>query len=148
MLQLVHNNVIANSDITYSYDSLGRTTNRSINSTSNSITWSYDAMSRITNETNALGSFGYAYVDDVSGSSKGTMRLASIAYPNSQTTISVGSATRAISASNRSATSIQVVAPSLSSTTDMILQVRSRSGSSSKTAEACLTILATMLPDS
>ena len=86
MLQKVHNNVIANSDITYSYDALGRTTNRSINSTSNSITWSYDAMSRITSEANALGTFGYSYVDDVSGSSKGTLRLSSISYPNGQVT--------------------------------------------------------------
>ena len=86
MLQKVHNNVIANSDITYLYDVLGRTTNRSINSTSNSITWAYDAMSRITSEANALGTFNYAYVDNVSGSSKGTLRLASIAYPNSQVT--------------------------------------------------------------
>ncbi len=86
MLQKVHNNVIANSDITYLYDVLGRTTNRSINSTSNSITWAYDAMSRITSEANALGTFNYSYVDDVPGSSKGTLRLASIAYPNSQVT--------------------------------------------------------------
>ena len=43
-------------------------------------------MSRITNETNALGSFGYSYVDDQAGSSKGTTRLASIAYPNGQKT--------------------------------------------------------------
>jgi RHS repeat-associated protein len=85
-LQLVHNNVIPNSDITYTFDALGRTTNRSINSTSNSDSWTYDSMSRITNETNALGSFGYNYVDDVSGSSKGTTRLSSITYPNSQVT--------------------------------------------------------------
>ena len=86
MLEQVHNDVIANSDITYSYDVLGRTTNRSINGGSNSINWSYDAMSRITSEANALGTFNYAYVDDVSGSSKGTLRLASISYPNSQVT--------------------------------------------------------------
>ncbi|OYV25702.1 MAG: hypothetical protein B7Z82_08070, partial [Halothiobacillus sp. 20-54-6] len=85
-LQLVHNNVIANSDTTYTYDVLGRTTNRSINGASNSDTWSYDAMSRVTGESNVLGSFAYAYVDDVSGSSKGTTRLASVTYPNSQVT--------------------------------------------------------------
>src|SRR6202042_2134486 len=44
------------------------------------------AMSRITAESNALGSFGYSYVDNVSGSSKGTLRLSSISYPNSQVT--------------------------------------------------------------
>ncbi len=86
MLQLVHNDVIPNSDITYSYDVLGRTTNRSINGATNSITWAYDAMSRITSEANALGSFAYAYVDNTTGSSKGTTRLSSISYPNSQTT--------------------------------------------------------------
>lgn len=86
MLQEVQNNVISNSATTYSYDVLGRTTNRSINSTSNSDSWTYDAMSRITGESNVLGSFSYAYVDDTSGSSKGTTRLASVTYPNSQVT--------------------------------------------------------------
>ncbi|MBK9774265.1 MAG: LysM peptidoglycan-binding domain-containing protein [Candidatus Obscuribacter sp.] len=85
-LQLVHNDVIANSDTTYVYDSLGRTTNRSINGASNSVTWTYDAMSRVTSEDNALGTFDYAYVDDASGSSKGDTRLASVTYPNSQVT--------------------------------------------------------------
>lgn len=86
MLQKVHNDVIPNSDITYSYDNLGRTTNRSINGASNSVDWAYDEMSRVTAETNALGNFAYAYVDNTTGSSKGTTRLASITYPNSQTT--------------------------------------------------------------
>ena len=86
MVSSITNNVIANSAISYSYDVLGRTTNRSINGSSNSITWAYDAMSRITSETNALGSFGYSYVDNQSGSSKGTLRLASISYPNGQAT--------------------------------------------------------------
>jgi len=72
--------------VTYSFDALGRTTNRSINGSSNSIDWTYDAMSRVTSEDNALGTFSYAYVDDTSGSSKGTSRLASITYPNSQVT--------------------------------------------------------------
>jgi RHS repeat-associated protein len=85
-LSLVRNDVIANSDTTYTYDVLGRTTNRSINGASNSDTWSYDAMSRVTGESNVLGSFAYAYVDDVSGSSKGTARLSSVTYPNGQVT--------------------------------------------------------------
>ena len=85
-LASVTNNVISNSAITYSYDVLGRTTNRSINTTSNSTTWTYDAMSRITQEVNPLGTFGYNYVNNVSGSSKGDTRLSSISYPNSQTT--------------------------------------------------------------
>ena len=82
----ITNNVISNSAIAYTYDAIGRTTGRSINTTANSTTWTYDAMSRITGETNPLGTFGYTYVDDTSGSSKGVTRLASIAYPNSQTT--------------------------------------------------------------
>ena len=47
-LSSITNNVISNSDITFTYDALGRTTNRSINSSTNSTTWSYDAMSRVT----------------------------------------------------------------------------------------------------
>lgn len=86
MLQLVHNDVIANSDITYVYDALGRTSNRSINGASNSVSWTYDAMSRVTAESNALGNFTYAYVDDTAGSSKGVTRLASVSYPNGQVT--------------------------------------------------------------
>lgn len=86
MLSTVHNNVIANSDITYLYDALGRTINRSINGSSNSINWAYDQMSRVTQETNALGTFNYNYVDNTPGSSKGVTRLASINYPNGQTT--------------------------------------------------------------
>ena len=85
-LAQVTNNVIPNSPITYSYDDLERTTTRMINGGNNNISWQYDAMSRITSETNALGTFDYAYVDDVSGSSKGTLRLQSISYPNGQMT--------------------------------------------------------------
>lgn len=86
MLQLVHNDVITNSDITYLYDALGRTSNRSINGAANSVTWTYDAMSRVTSESNALGNFTYTYVDDTAGSSKGVTRLASVGYPNGQVT--------------------------------------------------------------
>lgn len=86
-LQLIHNNVIPNSDITFQYDALGRVTNRDINSTANASSWSFDAISRVTSETNALGTFNYAYVDDVSGSSKGLSRLASVSYPNGQSSI-------------------------------------------------------------
>ena len=56
-LQQVTNDVIANSAITYQYDALRRTTNRSINGAANSVTWSYDAISRVTSEVNALGTF-------------------------------------------------------------------------------------------
>jgi RHS repeat-associated protein len=84
----VTNSVIANSKISYSYDALERTINRMIDGANNKITWAYDAMSRVTSELNALGStpFTYTYVDDTSGSSKGDTRLASIAYPNGQST--------------------------------------------------------------
>lgn len=85
-LSSVTNNVISNSAVTYSFDALGRTTNRSINGSSNSITWSYDQMSRVTSEVSALGTFNYAYMNDASGASKGDPRLASISYPNGQTT--------------------------------------------------------------
>jgi YD repeat-containing protein len=85
-LATVTNDVIANSAISYVYDVLGRTTNRSINGASNSITWAYDAMSRVTSEANALGTFNYTYVDDTPGSSKGVTRLKSVGYPNSQVT--------------------------------------------------------------
>ncbi len=85
-LQLVHNDRMANSDITFVYDSLGRTTNRSVNGAANSDTLTFDAIDRVTAETNALGNFTYAYVDDTAGSSKGSTRLASVTYPNSQVT--------------------------------------------------------------
>jgi RHS repeat-associated protein len=85
-LAQVTNSVVSNSPISYSYDALGRTSKRMINGGNNSINWSFDAMSRITAEQDALGTFNYAYVDDTPGSSKGTLRLSSIGYPNSQTT--------------------------------------------------------------
>ncbi|MDP3508980.1 MAG: RHS repeat-associated core domain-containing protein, partial [Candidatus Melainabacteria bacterium] len=85
-LQLVQNDRMANSDITFVYDSLGRTTNQSVNGAANSDTLTFDAISRVTAETNALGNFTYAYVDDTAGSSKGSSRLASVTYPNSQVT--------------------------------------------------------------
>lgn len=86
MLASVSNNVIPNSTISYQYDALGRTTNRSINGAANSVSWTFDAMSRVTSEANALGTFNYNYVDDQPGASKGDGRLASISYPNGQKT--------------------------------------------------------------
>jgi RHS repeat-associated protein len=85
-LQLVHNDRMANSDISFVFDSLGRITNQSVNGVANSDTLTFDAMSRVTAESNALGNFTYAYVDDTPGSSKGSTRLASVTYPNSQVT--------------------------------------------------------------
>jgi RHS repeat-associated protein len=83
-LAQVTNSVISNSPICYSFDALGRTSRQMINGGNNSTVWSFDAMSRITSEQNSLGTFNYAYVDDTPGSSKGTQRLASITYPNTQ----------------------------------------------------------------
>lgn len=85
-LQLIHNDVIPNSDITFQYDALGRVSNRDINSTANASSWAFDAIGRVTSETNSLGTFNYSYVDDTPGSSKGLSQLASASYPNGQTT--------------------------------------------------------------
>lgn len=80
----ITNNVMASSGITYSYDLLGRVTNRSINTTANPIDWTYDAMSRVTSEVNNLGTFNYAYINNPGGASKGDTRIESISYPNGQ----------------------------------------------------------------
>lgn len=83
-LDTITNSVIPNSDITFEYDELGRTTNRSIDGANNSIDWVYDEMSRVVSETNEMGQFDFNYVDNGSGTSKGLTRLASIDYPNGQ----------------------------------------------------------------
>jgi YD repeat-containing protein len=67
---------LANDTITYTYDVLGRATNRDINGTG--VTWGFDALGRVTSEINVLGTFTYGY-DGV------TPRLASVTYPNGQT---------------------------------------------------------------
>lgn len=82
-LSTIHNGTIDNSDITFSYDVLGRITNRQINASSNSVTWTFDAINRVQSEQNALGTFGYTYVDETPND-KGTLRLSEIAYPNGQ----------------------------------------------------------------
>jgi RHS repeat-associated protein len=68
---------LANDTIAYSYDEQGRTTGRSINGVG--LTQSFDALGRITGETNALGSFSYAFAGT-------TRRPTSATYPNGQTT--------------------------------------------------------------
>ena len=85
-LQSTANSAINNSTTAYLYDSLGRTINRSINGSANSTNWAYDEISRVTSEVNPLGTFNYSYMNNTPGSSKGDPRLASITYPNSQTT--------------------------------------------------------------
>jgi RHS repeat-associated protein len=67
---------LSNDTITYTYDALGRVTNRDINGTG--VTWGFDALGRVTSEVNVLGTFTYGY-DGV------TSRLASVSYPNGQT---------------------------------------------------------------
>lgn len=74
-------------DITYSYDLLGRTINRSINGSANSVTWAYDDSSRVVSETNSLGQFVFNYVNQSApGGDRGTTRLSRITYPNGQVT--------------------------------------------------------------
>lgn len=60
----------------FSYDSLGRVTERKING--NATTYGYDSLGRLTQTTNALGAFTYTYVNQ-------TGRLAGASYPNGQT---------------------------------------------------------------
>ena len=63
--------------IDFSYDSLGRLTNRSVNGLANNSMWTYDAASRLTSETNNLGAFNYNYVNPTLGSTQ----LSSVVYP-------------------------------------------------------------------
>jgi hypothetical protein len=67
---------LTNDTITYEYDALGRVTTRAINSVG--LTFTFDALGRVTTEANVLGTFTYGY-DGVTG------RVASVAYPNGQT---------------------------------------------------------------
>ena len=69
---------LTNDVITYDYDVLGRVTTRAINGSANTATWTFDALGRVSAETNLMGTFTYAY-DSV------TARLASVTYPNGQT---------------------------------------------------------------
>jgi YD repeat-containing protein len=71
---------LTNDVIAYAYDELGRVVERSINGSANELTYIYDALGRVTSETNVLGTFTYGY-DGVSG------RLASVTYPNGQTSV-------------------------------------------------------------
>jgi RHS repeat-associated protein len=69
---------LTNDTIAYSYDELGRVTQRTINGTANQVDWTFDALGRVTSEENLLGEFTYTY-DGV------TNRLLTVTYPNSQT---------------------------------------------------------------
>jgi RHS repeat-associated protein len=61
--------------IAYTYDELGRVTNRTIDGSSNSVSTTFDALGRVTGVTNPLGAFTYAYVDQ-------TSRLSGVTYPS------------------------------------------------------------------
>jgi RHS repeat-associated protein len=67
----------ANDTMAYTYDQLGRVVSKAINGVAEAVI--YDAGGRLIGETNALGSFAYAY-DGVSG------RRLSELFPNGQTT--------------------------------------------------------------
>lgn len=67
----------ANDTITYTYDSLGRIETRAINGVNQTVV--FDAAGRETSVSNALGSFGIAYVGT-------TARIVSLTYPNNQVT--------------------------------------------------------------
>jgi RHS repeat-associated protein len=71
---------IANDTITFSYDQLGRVTNRSINGTANSATWTFDSLGRASSVANKLGTFNYAYVNV-------TNRLSSLTYPGGSSAV-------------------------------------------------------------
>ncbi|PYI90598.1 MAG: hypothetical protein DME97_16815 [Verrucomicrobia bacterium] len=64
--------------VTFGYDELGRTTNRSINGTANSSTVGFDSLGRTNGEVNNLGTSDYTYVGV-------TNRPQTLHYPNGQT---------------------------------------------------------------
>jgi RHS repeat-associated protein len=69
---------LSNDTIGYTYDELGRVTQRTINGSANQVDWTFDGLGRVTREENLLGEFEYTY-DGV------TTRLATVTYPNGQT---------------------------------------------------------------
>jgi len=66
---------LANDTVTFSYDQLGRVTNRSINGNANPTTWTFDSLGRVSSIANKLGTFSYTYVEV-------TDRVSSLTYPN------------------------------------------------------------------
>lgn len=67
---------LTNDTLSYAYDELTRVTTRAVNAVG--LTYSYDALGRVSSEVNALGTFAYGYHG-------ATNRLASVLYPNGQT---------------------------------------------------------------
>ena len=68
---------LGNDTIAYSYDELGRITNRSINGAANAASVQYDSLGRVQSATNPLGIFNYAHVNT-------TGRLDHVDFPNGQ----------------------------------------------------------------
>ena len=46
---------LTNDTITYTYDALGRVTERAINGSANTVTWAFDALGRVTSEVEPAG---------------------------------------------------------------------------------------------
>jgi YD repeat-containing protein len=69
---------LPNDTITFTYDELGRVTNRKINGTANSETWGFDSLGRLNSDANKLGTFNYSYVGV-------TNRLQTLTYPGGMT---------------------------------------------------------------
>jgi RHS repeat-associated protein len=67
---------LANDTITYGYDELGRVVSRTLASATTS--WAYDALGRLSTLGDPIGTFTYGYDGQ-------TSRVASVTYPNSQT---------------------------------------------------------------
>jgi YD repeat-containing protein len=67
---------LADDPITYGYDALGRVVSRTLNAVTS--TWTYDALGRLASQEDPIGTFAYAY-------DGATSRLASLTYPNGQT---------------------------------------------------------------
>lgn len=68
-----------NDTINYTYDELGRSTNRSINGAANAASVQYDSLGRVQTVANVLGAFNEAYVN-------ATDRLDHVDLPNGQKT--------------------------------------------------------------
>jgi RHS repeat-associated protein len=69
---------LPNDTITFTYDELGRVSNRKINGIANSETWTFDALGRISTDASKLGTFNYSYVGV-------TNRLQTLTYSNGST---------------------------------------------------------------
>ena len=69
---------LPNDTITFTYDELGRVSNRKINGSANSETWTFDSLGRVSSDANKIGTFNYSYVG-VTG------RLQTLTYPGGTT---------------------------------------------------------------